>query len=402
MQKITINNFVSLSKNITTFLFIFSIFNDVFLVNNVNAYSLKIIFILFFVLHMKDIKSILFSEKNRVIYFFNFFILALVIVTLGQFIVFGEVDIVLFTLYMISISVIFYFFTYYKNIDLVLYFVWISILFSIVLCFILDYEFARKTGGTLDPNHFSIEVIAFLFLSFYLYARNHSLIFILVSVVFFIFGILFAMSKSSIVVVAFAFLYFLLTKTKSITPLNIIKSISLIVLIYFIAINTNFPFQEKYDQFIKRYERNTAASRFDSFNAGFMMIQNHPLRGVGFYEFKNNKKYYITGYVEGAAAGAHNVYIKLLAESGIIVFFFFMMMIFLLMTENYKILIKSEYIWIQFSVLSYLIMGMTLSLTYEKDFWLFLALLSNIVYYKYYIINKWSTFGNKNKSSHFI
>lgn len=380
MPKKTIENFVKLFNNGIIFLFIFSIFNDVFLVERVNGSILKMIFIIFIVFNIKNISLMFLRNKNKIIILFTFFIVALMIQTFIQYIVFSDLDIGLFISYIIILSIIFYFFTYCKNFNVIIYFIWISIAFSILLCFISDTEFVRKSGGTLDPNHFSIHVVTFLLLSIYLYKKNNLKLFIAISILLFSIGILFAMSKSSILVLSVILLYFILLRAKTISPPKVIKSFTLLFLIVLIAWNIDFPFQKKIDQFVERQERDTAGARFHSWKAGKLMIEDNFVSGVGFYEFKNNKKKYLNSYVQGAAAGAHNVYIKLLAESGIVVFVLFLIFLFFLFSENYIRIIRSDYIWIHFAAFSYLIIGMTLSLTYEKDLWLIFALVSNVIY----------------------
>jgi O-antigen ligase len=380
VQVKTISNFVSLFNKFILFLFVFSIYNDVYMVEKIHPNFLKLIFVAFFIININSIYKIFLKKKSNIYYIFTFFILFLIVQTFLQFVFMNDVDIVLFIFYMIILSAIFYFFSNYDNFDLIIYFIWLSIFYSILLCFFANELPIRKTGGTLDPNHFSIEVITFLFLSFYLYAKNQSKIFILFSIIFTVFGILFAMSKAAILVLVITLLYFILIKFKSFRPLDIIKFFLSFILLIFIALQTSFSFQEKLEQFEKRTERNTEGSRIHSFKAGLNMIADNFISGVGFYQFKENKGKYISGYVEGDAPGAHNLYIKLFAESGIIVFFTFMIFLILLLSTDYFKIIKSNYIWIHLAVLSNLIMGMSLSLTYEKDLWLILALLANVVY----------------------
>lgn len=383
MQTKTISNFLNLFNKFIIFIFIFSIYNDVYMVEKIHPNFLKFIFIVFFIINFNFIFKIFLKKKNTIFYIFSIFIFILVIQTFLQFIIINNVDIMFFILYVIILSTIFYFFSTYDNLDLIIYFIWLSVFYSIILCFFANEIPIRKTGGTLDPNHLSIEIVTFLFISFYLFNRNKSKIFIITSIIFSAFGLLFTMSKASILILIIVVFYFLLIKIKNFTAMKIIKFFLSFCILIFVALQTNFSFKEKLKQFEKRTERNTEGARIHSFKAGINMISDNLISGVGFYQFKNNKKKYIDGYVQGDAVGAHNLYIKLFAESGIFVFIIFLILLIILLSKNYFRIINSDYIWIHLAVLSNLIMGMTLSLTYEKDLWLMLALLANINYYCY-------------------
>lgn len=382
-QKIIINLFNLFKKSII-FLLIFSIFNDVYLVDKVHPQALKLIFLFFIFLNINEIYSSIMKNKNNIIIIFYIYIILLIIQTLSQYIISYNLDIGLFTLYMISIVILYVFFSSYKDLNLIGYFIWFSVLFSIVLCFYADDIPIRKIGGTLDPNHLSIEVVLYFFISLYLYRKNNSKVFLLFSIVFSAFGILFAMSKSSILVLVIALIYYLVANIKLITPKNIASFLFFLVTFIYIASVSGFSFSEKLEQFEARTERNTAGARFHSFQAGLNMLGDNFISGVGFYEFKNNKKRYVQGYVQGDALGAHNLYIKLMAESGIIIFSMFIFFIYRLLSKDYIEIIKSEYVFLHLAAVGYLIMGMTLSLTYEKDLWLVLALLTNVSYNKLY------------------
>jgi hypothetical protein len=55
------------------------------------------------------------------------------------------------------------------------------------------------------------------------------------------------------------------------------------------------------------------------------------------------------------------------------------MFLFFLLTTKYYEVIKSDYFWIALIPLSTIFMGLALSITYEKHFWLSMALLANVL-----------------------
>jgi len=87
---------------------------------------------------------------------------------------------------------------------------------------------------------------------------------------------------------------------------------------------------------------------------------------------------YATVYV--SATAPHNIYIKLIAESGILVFIVFLTFLGILLLQNLSKIYQTNYIWIYLSFLSLLLMGITIGITYDKYFLLYIAIMLNTNY----------------------
>jgi O-antigen ligase len=64
--------------------------------------------------------------------------------------------------------------------------------------------------------------------------------------------------------------------------------------------------------------------RLDLWDAAIRMTEDHLITGVGIGEYRNRLPDYGRGKAEGKNAGAHNMYLQILAETGIIGFGLFM------------------------------------------------------------------------------
>jgi O-antigen ligase len=124
----------------------------------------------------------------------------------------------------------------------------------------------------------------------------------------------------------------------------------------------------------------TAAFRMHSWIAGLHMIEQNPFFGIGVNGFSDNEPLYEEGHMVGSAPAPHNVYIKLLAESGIFSFILFVILIGHIIMTNLKQIYRSDGWYILAMLLSALLMGLTLGFTYDKYFWLPIAILMHLNY----------------------
>jgi len=379
-----LNKLIKYMYHFIIFIFIFSVFNDDFLVHYFGDNILKMIIILFIVSAFSDILINIKTMNTLSDKIFFTFIGLLLLVFLLQNIINMADNILKPTFALLSMIVIVLFFSRYP-INKFLYFVWFSIVFSIMICYfnepLTEYTF-RKTGGTGDPNNFAAQLLAFIFTSFYLYTQNKSKVYLLISILFFTYGLFAAGSKSAFLIFAIITLFGILIKMKRlITPKNL-----LILMIPLIGMTQiDFSKIEAVSNMLGRAnETKTAGTRFASWIAGLHMVEKHPILGVGMGQYsKNSPKYAETILREGSTA-PHNTYIQLIAETGVIVFSVFIFFLYVLMMKNLKIIINSEIFWIYFALLSLLLMGLTLGLTYLKFQWLFIAIMMQI----HYLISK--------------
>lgn len=371
-------NIVKFIKNTFLLLFIFSIFNDNFLVEKVNQDILKFIFIMFLLTNIDQFfrnlkKMTLFQDK-----IFIHYITLLFITFLLQNIINTSDDITKHFFVFFSIISIIIFFSIY-NLEKTLYFTWISISISVVICFfnepISEYTF-RTTGGTGDPNEFAAQLLLYFTISIYLFNINKNKVFISTSAILFIYGIFMAGSKSAfLALLVLLFIIFLFKKRYFIN----IKNIIFIFLLFFIIISSvDFTKIQMINNIFERSKSSgTAEERYKSWEAGKKMVENNPLLGVGFGDYSKYTQSYYDGFITKSSTAPHNLYVQIIAESGIpifICFIFFMGILIKYLFYNYN----TNYLWIYLSLLSMLIMGMTIGVTYEKYFLLTIALVMNV------------------------
>lgn len=369
-------------NDILIFVFIFSFFNDNFIVEFLGEKTLKILFLLFLLANGSTmIKNIRTMNSSLDKLFFVYFIV-LLIIFLIQNIVNGSNDFVrsLFTL--ISIFVVTTFFSRYE-LQKLLYFIWFSMMVSVIICFfnepINPWTF-RTSGGTIDPNEFAAQLLAFIFTSIYLYTMNKSKFFLSISGIFFIYGIFKAGSMSSFlmlgVVVTLLSIKYLFYNVKIIFNY---KLLLIVIIMIFGALQIDFVKFEAVSNMLDRTkETHTAGYRMDSWVAGKHMIEHHTLIGVGINEFANNTNKYAETYIHSPAP--HNVYIQLFAESGVIVFILFIIFLTSLLIQKFTMIINNNEIWLFMAFISLLLMGMTLGIGFDKYFLLYIAIIMNVHY----------------------
>lgn len=366
-------------NNFVVFMYIFSIFNDMYLVDYLGENILKIIFLLFFIFNIKNALKAIKSMNLLQNKLFFIFIILLIIGFIINIIIDPQTNILKPALSIMSIIIIVLYFSRYPLINL-LYFIWISIMFSIVVCYFsepIPGASFRKTGGTIDPNEFAAYVLAFYFTSIYLYTINKSKIILFISTLFTVYAIFFAGSKSAFLVFAIVILFILLRFIiyKPIVILNY-KLIFVVLILLFGAIQIDFTKIEVIQNLLGRVDRTHSVDvRFLAWGAGVNMVKENPILGVGSMRFAENTYQYIRMWI-----APHNTYIQIIAESGIIVFLFYISFIFLLLKQNFRIIINSNLFWLYLALLSILLMSLTIGLTYKKFAWIFIALLMNINY----------------------
>ncbi len=285
------------------------------------------------------------------------------------------------------------------NFDKVLYVVWVVTLSSvIILAFnstINKWTF-RKTGGTSDPNEFATQLLAFSMISIYLFRKNKNYIFVSISAMAFLYGLFQAASLSSFLA-AFVLGIFILIKylrfafTKSIITVTIIAVVGIFA---FISLQDKILDIQAIDNVLGRTEKTgTAKTRFQSWNAGLNMLVDKPILGVGMNNYAANSPKYTRENLSQDSVAPHNIYLKSLAESGLIVFLALIIFLFDMLTKYFRTIVNSDYFWIYLAVVAFLLMGFTLGLNYNKYLWLTFALLMNVQnqlyhYYKLFRLNK--------------
>ncbi|MDP4195037.1 MAG: O-antigen ligase family protein [Bacteroidota bacterium] len=368
------------------FAFVFSIYNDNFLVDYLGSNSLKAIFLLFILFNLLRISRNLFDRETMMelipflVFFLGDFFNMLINPPVGE-----EQGAKLFEDSLLLLSMLFIV-TFFINYNLIktLYFIWGSLIVSSVIAFFnspLSKWTFRKTGGTGDPNEFASQMLAFIFISIFLFKKNRNIVFLIISIIAFAYSILFAASMSSFIFLAVIGVFVLLR----FLSLSFVKSMLISITAIVAVITTIIMFQDKLESFEiinnilgRTEETGTANTRFNSWNAGLKMVADKPILGVGLHKYGKYSPKYSTKFLAEDSVAPHNLFLELAAESGLIVFFAFVFFLFNLMSKYFYTIVHSDYFWIYMAVTSYLLMGLTLGLTYNKFFWLTIALLMNL------------------------
>ncbi len=373
---------IRLLKDISLFLLIFSIINDDFVVNIAGENALKVIFAFFLFINARDIFIALISPKNRVLKFFYLFIIVFSIIVLFN-ILFQMITLVQGLFVLIPIISIFVFVSYYESFDKLVYFIWVSaIVSSIILVFsepLTQWTF-RRTGGTGDPNEFATHILVAMLITVYLFYKNRNYIFLWSSMGLFIYSLFYAGSKSSFLTLAFLIFFALIVKFRFL--LKQLFSLKALVGVLILSVALSSVDISKFDAVQGMIDRakssGTAQTRFVSWNAGVRMSEDKFFTGVGVEQYEKYARGYATNFIAEGSLAPHNFLIKMIGENGIFPFIALVVFLFVLFTFRFKEIMQSNYFWIYLAALSTILMGLTLSMTYEKYFWLFLGLLSHI------------------------
>lgn len=379
-------NLIRLLRGTVVFIFIFSIFNDNLLVDIFGENVLKGIFLIFIVLNLKRFYINIMNWKmlSHIMSFFIFLILTYFVMLIN----FSGVE-KLFEnslLWISMLAIVLYFINY--DLHEVLYMIWVSLMVSSLHAFFTDpisrWTF-RRTGGTGDPNEFAAQLLAALPIAVYLFKISKNLVYkiiiITVSVCTFFYSLLMAGSMSSFLVLGFMIPLVLIRYLS----LSFTKSLVVIAIGFLLFITSLLVFEEQLEntEAIKNMlgrteETGTAYTRFNSWKAGINMFIDKPVLGVGMREYAEYSPRYSKTFLSEDSVAPHNIFIELLAESGIIVFVSFLVFLFDLLSKYFNEIRRSDYFWIYLSFVSYVLMGLTIGMTYNKFFWLAIALLMNV------------------------
>ncbi|HEX2960274.1 MAG TPA: O-antigen ligase family protein [Ignavibacteriales bacterium] len=379
-------NFVRILRSAVVFIFIFSIFNDNLLVDTFGENALKGIFLLFILTNLRRLYLNLLNWKmlRHIKPFFIFLMLTyfLMLINFSGFERLFENSL----LWISMLVIIIYFINY--DLDEVLYMIWASLLISSLYAFVSEpisqWTF-RRTGGTGDPNEFAAQLLAVLPVSIYLFSKSKNLVFkiilLIASFSVFIYALFLAGSMSSFLVLGFLIPIVLIRYLS----LSFTKSLIVIGLGFLMFVVSLLVFQEKLENMEavqnmlgRTQETGTAQTRMNSWKAGINMFIDKPLLGVGMREYAEYSPRYSKTFLSQDSVAPHNMFIEVLAESGIIVFMAFVIFLLDLLSKYFNEIRQSEHFWIYMSLLAYVLMGFTLGITYNKFLWLSVALVMNI------------------------
>ncbi|MCH9812837.1 MAG: O-antigen ligase family protein [Epsilonproteobacteria bacterium] len=373
-----------LIKDFTLFLLIFSFINDNFLVELGGEMILKAIFGLFIIVNIDDIVRAFVRPANKVMKSFFVFIAIMAIVMLITKVFFFHSTLTAGLLVLVPMTLVFAYFSYYQNFERLLYFIWISVVVSAIISLFNDpvsqWTF-RRSGGTMDPNEFSAHLLGAIGITVYLFYKNKNILFLSGSMALFGYTLLYAGSKSAMLTLALLGLYAIFVKFGFIMrKVFSFKGLIAFALVVVVAIQFDFSKVEAVTGMQERAQAHgTADTRYVSWQAGWRMAQDNFLIGVGFDVYEDYARGYATDFIADGSLAPHNIFVKLLAEAGIFSFAAFIAFLYFLFSTKYLQVLQGQYFWISLVAFSNILMGLTLSSTYEKYFWMFLALLANVV-----------------------
>lgn len=371
-------------KDFTLLLLIFSFINDNFLVEVAGPNILKIILGLFIVINIQDISHAFTKPSSRVIKSFFIFISIMTIVMLITKIFYFHTTLTDGLIVIVPMTVVFAYLSYYGNFERLLYIIWISVIASAVISLFNEpatqWTF-RRSGGTTDPNEFSVHLLTAMAITIYLFYKNKNLIFLIASQVLFAYTLLYAGSRSAMLTLAILVVYAIFVKFRFVLKkIFSFKGLIVFAILVFVALQFDFTKVEAVAGMQERAQTHgTADTRFVSWEAGWRMAQDNFLLGVGFDVYEDFARGYALDFIADGSLAPHNIFIKLLAEAGVFAFASFIFFLYFLFSSKYKEIVSGEYYWIYVAALSNILMGLTLSSTYEKYSWMSLALLSNVI-----------------------
>lgn len=355
---------------------VFQTFNDNLFVEYLGLNSLKIsilVFALFFIKYFISFKA---SDSISVK-----ILLLCVIMTLCSAVNYNQL-LFPFQSFITPFILLIYFiiFTQYKDVKWLIFTILFSLVFSSIYCFIREdfiseYSF-RKTGGTGDPNEFSVGILFGLGLVWGLYLKYKKYLSVVILLnLFFLTSLVVAGSKSAfltLIIFFFILIFYIMEKSSFFRKIKLIFRISLV----FSIISYSFYYlnEELLSLFLQRFESsNTLDLRFNSWIRGFNLFKDNWFFGSGTNNHNFIMKYTFTDMQEGSTA-AHNMYLKVLYELGVLGFIVYIF----IMKDLIKNIIfnKRNYITLMICA-SFLIMGFSLSISYDKYVWLIIALSFN-------------------------
>jgi hypothetical protein len=354
-------------KSFILFLLIFIIFNDTFIANLIGLVPMRFIYAIFLILFSVDALNGLKKLKGLVnISIFSFLIL-LIISSLIYFLSVGNYpyeniyNMIIITSIMLSL--------YHRDDDEIRKYILYTVIFSAIYAVIRpdtisEWTF-RKTGGTGDPNEFACHLILGSIITWN-YIKNK----ILKSgiLLFFIFTLILSGSITGGLCYVLLLIYKLISHLKK---TNNVKSL-VVILIGLLSLYAFIIRLDLLGLYINRALNNTNnfISRQNAWINGISLFREDWYTfliggGPNFFDQRNSL---MVSSNDDTALAAHSMYIEILADTGLIGIILLLLPIIYIAFKN---IFNPKYD-IFFAML---FMSLSLSMSYEKYFWLVIALI---------------------------
>ncbi len=251
----------------------------------------------------------------------------------------------------------------------------------------------RITGTSIDPNDYAMHIVIVfpIVIALLLNSRNVFLkVFLMLTAVILILNIAFTYSRGG--VAGFFVISFLIIAKGGFSA----KFKGAVAIFLLLAIVIGLPFipQKYWNRLESMTNLNdpSLTNRFESWNGGLRMMRQHPVKGVGLgvfqYEY-SEIAHTEPGYKVKIPRFAHNSYIQVGAETGILGLVFFIGLIFLSVKslfssakifqgkDRYDLCNLSRFLAV--SIFGYMVCGMFLTQAFLTIFWI-IAPLSVFLY----------------------
>lgn len=309
-------------------------------------------------------------------------------------------------LYWLFVVNLFYSYRDFINFKIILKGVWIGLIFSTVYYFInkeIKIHNYIPIFKVLSQNSFAFLIICFSPLSLYFLKQTKG--FKIAFIFFLLFSIIGFMSGSrsgSILVFLSGFVVIFVGKIK-VFKMIFFASITYII---FLLIS-NLSIMQKIIKSLnyRTYEllyntedvlKNDTSylTRLVQIEKGITIFKEYPITGVGLNNFSSYKNVQLLGIFEGteyiidkdvmSSLSAHNSYISILAEGGLLIFIPFILMIFLILFKGFFLIFKMDsfqlsifisfvtmliHLWFISAILNvfaWFLIGITISVLYQK------------------------------------
>ncbi|MEP7290097.1 MAG: O-antigen ligase family protein [Chloroflexota bacterium] len=259
------------------------------------------------------------------------------------------------------------------------------------------YTSGRAAGLTANANEGSMYMVFALMFAIYLNKhkvwRWFNLIFPLVAILL-VLGVVVTVSRTGFMVMAISLALWFILVPRSPTPpfrdlikhaiISVLKMswIPAILLVAILAIPSNYwsvLTQSVIDLMKGESTRNdTSIVRLELWNSAFHMWQDYPLFGVGVGQFQFENKYYISrAFALYGDRVAHNMYVTILAENGVVGFGIFIAWLASIALELWhtlraardKDIMSLTAVWL-IVLAGFLFMGTTITIQYYKPLWI--------------------------------
>lgn len=252
---------------------------------------------------------------------------------------------------------------------------------SIILSFINGVSYTiydlRFTAFGTDPNDVGVTLAIAIPILWYLILNEKDKVFLLISKIFFpliIFSIVLTGSRGALLtaIVALLIIPFTYNKLKTIHKILtlIIFSVLTMILIKVVPVSV----VERIFSIRDELSSGNVSNRTDLWYAGLKVFSENPIQGVGIGAFADSVQSYLGyGYV------AHNTFISILVEQGLVGFCIFLLILVYLFV-NSRNLENKEYIMWRVVIVTWCIGVFSLTWEFQKVTWLIFSFISIRIY----------------------